>query len=75
MSVPIERTIIVTVDVAPEGSGPELADWCMRHGGYVLAGSRRAWLDPYKTYLRDAVGIAETRTGERFLVCEEDFDE
>ena len=65
--------ITVTLDRVPEGDGPEFEQWCERYGCYPLNSVRRAWCDQFSSYLRDAVGVAETMRGERFLVYEDEM--
>ena len=69
-----ETLIAVTVSLIPDD--PEaFSAWCKEQGCYQLNGDRRAWCPAFQSYLRGAVGIASTPSGEQFLVYEEDFDD
>lgn len=50
--------------------------WCHRNGCQYLGnpadGGRRAWCPWAISYVRDALGVAQTRSGERVLVWAED---
>lgn len=68
-----EASIKVTLDYAPEGEGEEFMKWCEQHGFDPLGSGRRAWCGPYSTYLRSALGIASTGSGETFLFYKDDL--
>jgi len=72
-----EALIKVTIDPIPEGHGKDFEEWCERYECTPLGYSpRRAWCGLYGTYLRgNYIGMAETATGERFLVEEDDIPE
>jgi len=64
--------IWVQVDPAPEGDGAEFDAWCAKYDCTPLNSGRRAWCPWAISYVRDALGIAQTRSGERVLVWAED---
>lgn len=49
--------------------------WCGVHGFRYLGeeSGRRAWCSDFATYLRDATGVAELSSGDRFLYRAEDL--
>ena len=77
-----ERTFIsntsikIYIDYAPSENGEEFNEWCERYGFTPLNGPRRAVLvSPLIGYFRGAAGIANTRSGEFFLVYPHDLTE
>lgn len=66
--------ITVTMERVPDGDGPEFDAWCKRWGCRPLGSDRRAWCVKFNTYLRDAIGVAYTESGESFLLYPEDLD-
>ena len=65
--------IWVTIDPAPEGDGPEFDAWCAKYDCTPLNSGRRAWCPDFQAYLRDAIGVASTNSGEQFLISPEDL--
>lgn len=68
-----KRTIQVTVDYRPKTQGKKFDEWCKEWGCSPLNGGRQAWCDRFGTYLRDGVGIAYTKSGETFIIYEDDL--
>ena len=67
-------TLSVNVDLAPRLNGKEFEKYCDKYGFYYINSSRRAWCDEFKTYFRNAVGIATTKGDVRFLIYEDDLE-
>ena len=65
--------IKVTINYAPKTNGKKFDAWCKEQGFDTLNSGRRAWCGAFNTYLRDAIGIATTVSGESFLVYPEDL--
>lgn len=67
--------IEVMVDYRPKKQGKKFDEWCKKWGCEPLNGGRQAWCPSFSTYLRDAIGIATTKSGENFLIYPEDIEE
>ena len=65
--------IWVQVDPAPESDGAEFDAWCAKYDCTPLNSGRRAWCPGFQTYLRDAIGVASTNSGEQLLISPEDM--
>lgn len=66
--------IKVELDYAPTTNGKKMREWCEKHGFDFFGVGRRAWCSQYNTYLRDALGVAYTESGESFLFYDGDLD-
>ena len=68
------RVISIEIDRAPEGD-KEFARWVESRGCIPLGASpRRAWCGDYSSYFREAIGFGITKSGETFLIYEEDLN-
>ena len=67
--------IEITIDYAPKENDESFKEWCSGNGFDFIDSSRRAWCGELHTYLRDAIGIAEIKSGGRFLIYEEDLSD
>ena len=65
--------IEITINYAPKENDEGFKEWCSDNGLYPLPSARRAWSKEFQAYMTDAVGIAETKSGGRFLIYEEDL--
>ena len=66
--------IEITLHEVPDGDGDAFMAWCEAANCTPLGSARRAWCGDFQTYLRDAVGIGETLSGETFLVFPQDIE-
>lgn len=69
------EAITVLVDYAPPENGEAFSAWCARYDFTPLNSPRRAWCGQFSCYFRGAIGVAQTRSGEQFLVYAGDFAE
>jgi hypothetical protein len=69
----IARAISVEIDLCPTENGAAFDAWCEKYDFHPLNSGRRAWCSSFNTYLRDAIGVATTRSGESFLIWTEDL--
>lgn len=68
------RAISIEIDRAPEGD-EEFTRWVEGHGCIPLgASTRRAWCGDHSSYFRDSIGFGITKSGETFLIYEEDLN-
>lgn len=64
------------VEPIPSDDDPEaFAAWCREHDCRPTGSTRRAWCSRFGTFLRDAVAVATTITGDDVLLYEADLAE
>jgi hypothetical protein len=77
MKNPTGKNLIIEledIDIAPENE-KQFKEWCEKLGFHYLGSRGRTWCPEFGTYFRGSIGIAYTKGGESFLVCEDDFVE
>lgn len=71
----MSKMVRVVVDEIPEGEGAAFQDWCIKYECRPVGSGRRAWCGRFSTYLRSALGVATTPSGEQFLIYAEDLED